>query len=80
MCVPSQAYAYTLVRQALAKNAVVVPMRNTKRWELAIPELIGFENRFELKNHRAGAISQRNCPQGYNRIVDILKLKMQEDS
>ncbi len=36
---PSQSYGWSLVRDALARGAVVVSLRSCKLWELSVPEL-----------------------------------------
>lgn len=71
---PSQEFGFDVVRAAIGREAVIVVMRSARRWEAAVPELIGYRRRFDLRNVQNVAISPANCPEGYGEIVDALRM------
>jgi hypothetical protein len=72
LIVPSQHYSFSLVRSAMARNAVIVLMRSKKLWYNAVPELVKYDNCYELKNVQNPTISPGNCPEGYSRIIQSI--------
>jgi hypothetical protein len=69
----SQHYGFKLVRQALARQAVVIILRARARWFAAVQELQSYPYKYVLNNPRNATISARNCPEGYPKIVRILE-------
>jgi hypothetical protein len=70
---PSQSFGFDVVRQAMERDAVIVAMRSFKKWSLAVPELTGYDNYFELRNVQNPTLSRRNCPDGaFERMVAAL--------
>jgi hypothetical protein len=67
--VPSQAYGFALLREALARDALVVVMFGEGRWHDAVPELRTYQPRHRLRSSQNATISERNCPDGYREIV-----------
>lgn len=73
---PSQAYQFRLVREALARDALIIVTRGWALWLGVIPELHAAKDRTVLltKNPRRVAISQRNLPDGgYDRVLAALE-------
>jgi hypothetical protein len=73
---PSQAYQFRLVREALARDALIIITRGWSLWLGVIPELHSAKDRNVLltKNPRRVAISQRNLPDGgYDRVLAALE-------
>ncbi|WP_313918689.1 hypothetical protein [Tahibacter sp.] len=73
---PSQAYQFRLVRDALARDALIVVTRGWSLWLGAIPELHAAEGRTVLrtKNPRSVAISEGNLEEyDYKRILAALQ-------
>jgi hypothetical protein len=68
---PSQAYGFHLVREAMKREAVIVLMRGRKRWLAAVPELEAYGRFCQLKNPRTPAISPGNCPD-FEKVVDAI--------
>jgi len=66
---PSQEYSFYLVRQAMARNAVIILMRSRNLWLSAIPELADYPLLFSLLSVQNPTISPRNCPDGYTFII-----------
>lgn len=66
---PSQSYTFDLARRAVARGAEIVVMRRRKQWLSSVPELAdaGFH---ELNSPMAARISPKNCPTGFDRLVD----------
>jgi len=71
--VPSQEYGFALVRDAIARDAVIVVMRSLARWLAAVPELAGYSRRFGLRSVQNVTISPKNCPDGYAAVIDALR-------
>jgi len=71
--VPSQQYSFALVRDAIARNAVIVVMRAIARWLAAVPELASYSRRFGLRSVQNVTISPKNCPDGYAVVIDALR-------
>ncbi|MBM3980352.1 MAG: hypothetical protein FJ304_08710 [Planctomycetes bacterium] len=69
----AQAYNFSLVREAVKREAVVVLLRsgkgNQKAWLKAVPELDGYTKFFLGKNPMQPSVSPRNCPNFYDCIV-----------
>lgn len=61
--VPSQAFAFGLVRGVMKRNVPIVVMRGKELWESVIPELSSYPNRFDLHGRNA-AISPGNMGPG----------------
>lgn len=58
---PSQEYTFDLVRAAVIRRAVIVLMRQGRRWLDAVPELKGYERLFQVTNSQNPAVSPGNC-------------------
>lgn len=69
----SQDYGFALVRSALARRAAVVVLRSSKRWFQAIPELGDYDRRFALRSVQNVTISRRNCPDGFDEIIQAIE-------
>jgi hypothetical protein len=70
--VPSQEHGFHLVRQALARDAVVVLTRSHRLWVDAVPELATYPRLFPLRSEQNTTVSRRNCPDGFEEIVRAL--------
>ncbi len=66
----SQDYGFSLVRDAVSRNAVIVLMRPGKQeaWEAAVPQLKGYGRFYSVKNPRTPVISPNNCA-GYSEVA-----------
>ena len=71
----SQEYSFHLVRQAIARNAVIVLMRSRKLWVTEVPELENYRFLFSVRSVQNPTISPRNCPEGYTFIIKALNGK-----
>lgn len=69
----SQGYSFSLVRNAIARHAVIVVMRGERFWTSQLPELNGYANLFRLNSSQSVYLTPNNCPTGYPMIVDRLK-------
>ena len=73
---PSQGYTFSLVRNGLARNALIIVTRNLELWASAVPELISRVNDtvFCLRNPQCSYYTEPNLPRGiYKKIVDKLE-------
>jgi hypothetical protein len=68
----SQNYSFNLVRVAIEREAVVVCMRGKRFWFEAVPELISYSRLFHLNSTQNVAVSPRNCPDGFEQLVEII--------
>jgi len=66
---PSQSYTFELVRSAIHRRALIVLVRGGDHWLGAVPELERYHRLFRTRNPRTAAISPRNCPEAYARIL-----------
>lgn len=57
---PSQAFVFEVLREALAREAVVFVMRGPRFWAAAVPELVAYHRRFSTVNPQSSSISRRN--------------------
>ena len=73
--IPSQAYSFYLVEQAMRRNALIVQMRSKREWQEAVPELTSYHHYYVLRNPQNTTISVNNCPDGYPEILKILNSK-----
>ena len=70
--VPSQAYNFTLLRDALARDATIIVMRAERQWATAVPELSG-KSRYVLNSNQSVYVSRKNCPTGFEAACDRLR-------
>lgn len=70
--VPSQRFAFQLVRELLARRKPVVVMRAWELWSKAIHELEAHEPRYVLVQPRNAAVSRRNMQPG--EFDDLIRL------
>jgi hypothetical protein len=70
--IPSQTYSVALVREAMAREAVIL-MRGKPHWLSVIPELSTYPFAFEPNSHQVAAISPGNFPVGYEAAVEALR-------
>ncbi|HEV3261240.1 MAG TPA: hypothetical protein VG013_30585, partial [Gemmataceae bacterium] len=72
--VPSQAYNFRLVCNAIDRGAVIVLMQGEKRWFNAVPHLNGYHPLVRLKNFQQPTINPGNCRDGgYHEIVRAIE-------
>ncbi|HEU4664930.1 MAG TPA: hypothetical protein VFS55_12960 [Dokdonella sp.] len=70
---PSQAYAFALVRRAIARDAAIVLARGTRHWIGAVPELHGYEHLIHVVNPMAASLSRSNLKAGgFERLLAAL--------
>ncbi len=70
---PSQAYTFHLVRQAIARGAEIVILRSRDIWLQAVPELEFCEDRLHFgANARATYLTRGNLHASYDRIAQRL--------
>jgi hypothetical protein len=69
----SQDYGFALVRNALERNAVIVVLRNKRRWFAELPELETYHRLFFLRSVQNVSISPKNCPEGFAEIIRELQ-------
>jgi hypothetical protein len=69
---PSQQYSFSLVRDAIRREAIIVLMRKERLWFAAVPELASYRRLYRV-NPRNPAISPRNCPGGFRHVLNALR-------
>jgi hypothetical protein len=72
---PSQAYSFGLVADAVnRKEAVIVLTRGERRWLEAVPTLAGYHRLVRLKEVQRAVISPRNCrDDGWSHIRKLVR-------
>lgn len=70
--IPSQRYNFSLIQEAMGRKAIIIQMRNRKRWLEALPELANYSHYYTLKNWQNPTISENNCPEGFAEIRKLL--------
>jgi hypothetical protein len=71
---PSQSFAFYLVRRAISRDAVIVLGRIAAIWKIAVPELASYPNVVAPKQNRSVQISRGNfSPENFERIEQALK-------
>ena len=70
---PSQAFSFHLVRQAMARQAEIVVMRSRKLWFSAVPELASYERLHFGTAPRSPYISPGNLKSSYLAIARRLR-------
>ncbi len=78
LCLPSQQYSFSLVRDAIRREAVIVVMRTERLWLAAVPELASYQRLYRVTNPRAPAISPGNCPDGFREALAALRGSAEE--
>jgi len=78
---PSQAYSFRLVADAVKREAIIVLMRpgKKKEWEQAVPILKGYGRLFPVENPQTPAISRRNCG-GFEMVVEAINAAVAKNS
>lgn len=72
--VPSQLFAFDLLRAAIRREAVIFVTRGRAAWEEAVPELQAYRRAFRTRSVQNVVISPRNCPDGYEAAQAALRL------
>ncbi len=71
---PSQAYGFWLVEQAIDRGGTIAVMRGVRPWEVAVPCLRGYSGRVPIANARTSSLSVGNCGQdGYDRVLAAVR-------
>lgn len=70
---PSQHYTFFLVKQAIARGAVILLGRNQEWWFEAVPALANYQNLFKAVNKRQSVIGRGNYPQAFDVVSNILR-------
>ena len=70
--IPSQTYGFSLLQEAMKRNALVIQMRSRRLWQSKVPGLRSYPHYYELKNPQNTVISENNCPDGYPTILKTL--------
>lgn len=72
--IPSQEYSFHLVKKAINRGALIILMRWPSSWLGTIPELNTYPDFFRLNSPQNVIISPRNCPGGFEKILNVLNL------
>jgi hypothetical protein len=70
---PSQHYTFALLRQAMARRAVIVITRGARYWTGAVPELANYRRLVRTSNPRSASISPTNCGVGFKTVLRALQ-------
>ncbi len=70
--IPSQRYSFSLVHEAMRRNALIIQMRSRRLWHNAVPGLGSYQHYYKLNSPQNTVISENNCPTGYPEILNIL--------
>jgi hypothetical protein len=75
-CLPSQAYGFELVRQAVKRKALIIALRSERLWKEAVKELNGYERFFAASNPRNPVLNEQQLGAGYAELrAELDKLK-----
>lgn len=69
---PSQAFTFEVLRNALRRNAVVIAMRGMKIWLGAVPELAHHPRLFRASNPQRFSLSPGNCHDAWSHVLSAL--------
>jgi hypothetical protein len=69
----SQKYGFDLVEKAIDRGAVIVIMRSAELWLSAVPRLGKYKRVYRLNSVQNVAISLKNCPNGFAKIIKVLE-------
>lgn len=72
VALPSQEYTKQLVRDSIARGALVIVMRARSVWMRLLPEL-GRARVFDLNSPQNVTVSPRNCPGGFAEAVERIR-------
>ena len=71
--VPSQEHTFSLVRDAIARGAIVFITRGRSLWQAAVPALRAHPRVFATRSVQNIVISPKNCPDGYPAVAAALR-------
>jgi hypothetical protein len=67
---PSQWFAFDLVKEAVERDAVVVVLRGRRDWEVAVPSLRGYPHALKTNSVQSSAVSPGNLGQeGFDEVA-----------
>jgi hypothetical protein len=70
---PSQWFGFSLVEQAITRDAVIVLTRAEREWKVAVPELAGYRRLVQAKSPRTSSLSPGNLgPEGFRLVTDAI--------
>ena len=70
---PSQKYNFQLVKNAMARNAIIIITRSKKMWFNAVKGLEEYENKYSTNSYLNTIISANNLPIAFPQILEKLK-------
>lgn len=70
---PSQWFVFDTLREAIHRDVTVVLLRGQAEWRVAVPELLAHRRVSTTRNPRVSAVSPRNCPEGWEQVVAVIK-------
>lgn len=73
LAIPSQDYGIHLVREAMARGALIVRMRSEGPWFERVPELATYTRLVRTRSWRAPYLSKNNLREGFAAIVDAIR-------
>jgi hypothetical protein len=68
----AQKYNFSLVREAMERNAVIVLTRGERRWERDVDGLEKYPLYFKLRNKQRAGITRGNCD-GFKEVVKAIE-------
>ena len=69
----SQRYGFSLVEEAIRRDALIIDMRSSNQWSKSIAALALHRRRLALNNPRNPTMSRRNYPGDFAMLVDLLR-------
>jgi hypothetical protein len=78
--VPSQAFSFRLVQDAIDRGAVIIIIRAVKWWQQQLPGLVAGATPLAHNYRRGGRVLRRACPDGFQAAVDAIKAAEKEPS
>ncbi|HEY2826149.1 MAG TPA: hypothetical protein VGJ04_00995 [Pirellulales bacterium] len=72
---PSQDYSFTLARDAVERNAVILLMRGKRRWTNAVPSLSSYNRLFFPSSFQCAYVSPNNYSAGFGAAVKEIRAK-----
>lgn len=73
LCLPSQAYGFHLVKEAMRREALIICMRSWRLWCEAVPKLATYPRLHRIRNARNPALSPANLPDGYDAVLETVR-------
>ena len=66
---PTQHYTFNLIKDSIARGAIILMSRNLTGWQTSVPELLDYKNKTYFKSSRSVHLSPKNLDSKFYKLI-----------